>query len=72
MATNAVSLKILPFWPADPLLCFAQVEAQFATWNITVSKTKFREQQHQNNAVYNNSPTLKSWEIASQPNFSDT
>ena len=41
MATNAVSLKIPPFWPADLLLWFAQVEEQFATWNITVSKTKF-------------------------------
>ena len=41
MATNAVSLKILPFWPIDPLLWFAQVEGQFATWNITLLKTKF-------------------------------
>ena len=42
MATNAVSLKIPPFWPANPLLWFTQV--WFSTVchpNITVSKTKF-------------------------------
>ena len=39
--TYAISPKLPDFWPSDPELWFAQVEALFEAQNITQEKTKF-------------------------------
>ncbi|XP_064482830.1 uncharacterized protein LOC135395664 [Ornithodoros turicata] len=38
---NAVPIKIPPFWPTDPILWFANIEAQFILRGITAQLTKF-------------------------------
>ena len=38
---SSVTIKIPPFWPADPKVWFAQVDAQLTMKSITSQKTRF-------------------------------
>jgi len=37
----AVSIKLPPFWTANPTLWFLQIEAQFSSRSITAERTRF-------------------------------
>ena len=41
VSTNAVSIKCPPYWPQDPILWFARVEAMFRSRGITAQRTMF-------------------------------
>ena len=41
MCKNTVSLKLLPFWDAEPQIWFTQAEVQLALWKIFAHNTNY-------------------------------
>ena len=41
IASTTINIRLPPFWPADPAIWFAQVEATFATKKLTSQKSRF-------------------------------
>ena len=41
MSGNVASLKLLPFWVAEPEIWIAQAEAQFVLRKVVVDDTKY-------------------------------
>ena len=41
IAATSINIKLPPFWPADPAVWFAQVEATFATKRLNAKKARF-------------------------------
>ena len=41
IASSTINIRLPPFWPADPAIWFAQVEATFATKKLTSQKSRF-------------------------------
>jgi hypothetical protein len=51
LLVSRVGIKISPFWPEDPAVWFAQLEAQFALAKITQDSTKYYHSLFHNSTV---------------------